>query len=94
MNHTLLKDLPYISNIYNTSRYKDRFYSCTSPEEVYSYLYHGIKNKYLDDNSITSIYVDADRRTEEHEMTVVSHIMDVLDPILSRPSFVSLLVLI
>lgn len=94
MNHTLLKDLPHISTIYNKNRYQDRLYSCNSPEEIYSLIYHGIKNKYIDDGSMRSIYIDADRRTDDDEMEKVGYIMDVLDPILSRPSFVSLSVIL
>lgn len=94
MNHTLLKDLPYISDIYNKSRYQNKLYLCRSSEEVYSLIYHGIKNKYLDDGSLRSIYIDADRRTDDNEMKSVGYIMDVLDPILSRPSFVSLSVVL
>lgn len=41
-----------------------------------------------------SIYIDADRRTDDDEMEKVGYIMDVLDPILSRPSFVSLSVIL
>lgn len=63
MNHTLLTDLPYISDIYNYSRYLDRIYRSKSKAEVYSVITLGIENGYLDPYRL---YSDADHRLDDY----------------------------
>ena len=90
MNHTLVKDLPHVSTVYNRSRYIDRLYKSKNRIEVYKVLVHGILKKFLDDNDIIHIYCDADRRFLEDDIPVANWIMEELGPAISAPGPVSL----
>ena len=93
MNHTLVKDLPHVSTVYNRSRYIDRLYKSKNRIEVYKVLVHGILKKFLDDNDIIHIYCDADRRVLEEDIPVANWIMEELGPAISAPGPVSLSVI-
>ena len=94
MNHTLLKDLPYINRVYNRSRYIDRLYKCVSVEEVQYVLYHGIYNRFIGASDIVHIYVNADRRIEDKDIQVADWIMTELGPVITDPGPVSLSVIL
>ena len=85
MNHTIIKDLPYIGRVYNRSRYIDRLYTSTNPTEVQFVLYHGMKNGFLDATDILHIYVNADSRVVDEDIQVADWIMTELGPIVSEP---------
>lgn len=93
MNHTLVKDLPHMSTIYNRSRYIDRLYKSKDRFEVYKVLITGILNKFLDESDIVHIYCDADRRVLDRDIPVANWIMEELGPTLSKPGPISLSVL-
>jgi hypothetical protein len=90
MNHTLVKDLPYINVIYNRNRYVDRLYKSSNESEVYKVLLHGVKNKYINENDIVYIYCDADKRIFDNDIPVANWIMRSLGPIISQPGCIDL----
>ena len=93
MNHTLVKDLPHLSKIYNRSRYINRLYKSRERIEVYKVLVHGISKKFLDESDIIHIYCDADSRVLEEDIPVADWIMEELGPAISAPGPVSLSVI-
>ena len=90
MNHTLVKDLPYVSTVYNRSRYINRLYKSRDRIEVYKVLVHGILKKFLNESDIIHIYCDADRRVLDEEIPVANWIMEELGPAISAPCPISL----
>lgn len=93
MNHTIVKDLPYVRREYNRSRYIDRLYRSTSPDEVQFVIYHGVRNGFLDEDDVFYIYANADRRIVDEDIKVADWIMSELGPIISEPGPVSLSVI-
>lgn len=94
MNHSVIKDLPYIGREYNRSRYIDRLYRSVSPEEIQFVIYHGVRNGFLDADDILYLYVNADRRTDDEDIRVADWIMIELGPIVSEPGPVRLPVIL
>ena len=94
MNHSVVKDLPYIRREYNRSRYIDRLYRSVSPDEVQFVIYHGIHNGFLDADDILYLYVNADRRVVDEDIRVADWIMTELGPVISEPGPIRLSVIL
>ena len=85
MNHTIVKDLPFIGKEYNRSRYIDRLYRSKIPEEIQFVIHHGVLNGFLDVDDIFHIYADADCRVADKDIKVADWIMTELGPVISEP---------
>lgn len=90
MNRTIVKDLPHIGRVYNRTRYVDRLYKCSSPEEIQFVIYHGVRNGFLDADDIFHIYANADSRVVDKDIQVADWIMTELGPVISEPGPVNL----
>lgn len=90
MNHTVVRDLPFIGKEYNRSRYIDRLYRSRSPEEIQFVIHHGVLNGFLDADDILYIYLNADRRIVDEDIKVADWIMTELGPVISEPGPINL----
>ena len=94
MNHSIIKDLPFIGREYNRSRYISRLYRSKSPIEIQFVIQHGVLNGFLDADDILYIYANADRRTLDDDIQVADWIMTELGPAVSEPGPLRLSVIV